>query len=94
MNLLYSLRNDMSSPSTSPLANWLKTHGAGTVEQFKKLEASGDYTRKLKFAGAQHVEDDFEAYIDPKNEFKPSDKFSQVRLSSCDRRLVVTVDLV
>lgn len=94
MNLLYSLRNDMETPTASPLANWLKTHGRGTVEQFKKLEASGDFQGKLKFAGAQHVEDDFEAFIDPKNEFQPSDKFSQVRLFSCDRRLLGTVDLV
>ena len=83
----------METPTTSPLANWLKTHGRGTVEQFKKLEASGDFKGKLKFAGAQHVEDDFEAYIDPKNEFKPSDKFSQVWLSRCDRRWA-PVDLV
>ncbi|CAF4158178.1 unnamed protein product [Rotaria sp. Silwood2] len=78
MNLLYRIRNEISTPSNSPLEQWLKVHARGTVEQFKKLESSGDYKRKLIFASAQHHEDDFEAYIDPKDEFKHSDKLSQV----------------
>ena len=78
MNLLYSIRDEMASPSKGPLEAWLKAHGSETVAQFKKLESSGDFKRKLVFSGAQHVEDDFEAFIDPMNEFKPSDKFSQV----------------
>jgi carbonic anhydrase len=81
MNLLYSIRNDMELPAKGPLEDWLKVHGRGTVEQFRKLESSGDFKRKLMFAGAQHYEDDFEAFIDQNNEFKPSDKFSQVRLN-------------
>ena len=78
MNLLYQLRNDISTSSTSPLEKWLKTHATGTVEKFRKLEASGDYKQKLTFASAQHHEDAFEAYIDPNDKFKPSDKLSQV----------------
>lgn len=78
MNLLHSLRDNVTSPSpNSPLEQWLKTHGKETVEQFRKLEAS-DFKGKLVFRGAQSSEDDFEAYIDPKNELIPSDKFSQV----------------
>ncbi|CAF3736759.1 unnamed protein product [Rotaria sordida] len=78
MNLLYSIRNDLHLPSKGPLEDWLRVHGRGTVEQFKKLETSTGFDRKLKFAGAQHYEDDFEAYIDPHNQFIPSDKFSQI----------------
>ncbi|CAF1225555.1 unnamed protein product [Adineta ricciae] len=78
MNLLYSIRNELKSPSKGPLEDWLRFHGRGTLEQFKKLESSSGFDRKLVFAGAQHSEDDFEAYIDPRNEFKPSDKFSQI----------------
>jgi hypothetical protein len=82
MNLLYSIRNDLKSPSKGPLEDWLRFHGRGTVEQFNKLESSSGFDRKLVFAGAQHYEDDFEAYIDPFNQFKPSDKFSQVNFHS------------
>jgi len=82
MNLLYKIRNEISTPSESPLEQWLKVHAKGTVEQFKKLESSGDYKRKLIFASAQHREDDFEAFIDPKDEFKHSDKLSQVELEN------------
>ncbi|CAF1079149.1 unnamed protein product [Adineta ricciae] len=78
MNLLYRIRNEISIPSKNPLDQWLKVHAKGTVEQFQKLESSGDFKRKLVFASAQHHEDDFEAYIDPNNEYKPSDKLSQV----------------
>ncbi|CAF3387057.1 unnamed protein product [Rotaria sp. Silwood2] len=78
MNLLYRIRNEISIPSKSPLEQWLKTHAVRTVEQFKKLESSGDYKRKLIFTSAQHYEDDFEAFIDSNNEFKHSDKLSQV----------------
>ena len=78
MNLLYSLRNVISSSAKGPLQKWLQVHGRGTVEQFRKLESSGDFTQKLIFAGAQQADGAFEAYIDPKNEFKDSDKFSQV----------------
>ncbi|CAF1301217.1 unnamed protein product [Rotaria magnacalcarata] len=78
MNLLYSIRDDLKSPSKGPLEDWLRVHGRGTIEQFKKLESTTCFERKLIFAGAQHYEDDFEAYIDPYNQFKPSDKFSQV----------------
>ena len=78
MNLLYNIRNEITKPSTSPLEQWLKTHAQGTVEQFKKLESSGDYKRKLIFSSAQHHEDDFEAFIDPDNKCKHSDKLSQV----------------
>ena len=78
MNLLYKIRDEISTPSKSPLEQWLKTHATGTVEQFKKLESSGDYKRKLIFVSPQHHEDDFEAFIDPNNEFKYSDKLSQV----------------
>ncbi|CAM4768266.1 unnamed protein product [Rotaria magnacalcarata] len=78
MNLLYRIRNEIAIPSSNPLEKWLKVHARGTVEQFKKLESSGDYTKKLIFSSAQHHEDDFEAYIDPNNEFKHSDKLSQV----------------
>jgi len=78
MNLLHSLRDDVTSPSpTSPLEQWLKTHGKETVEQYRKLEAT-DFKGKLIFRGAQSSEDDFEAFIDPKNELIPSDKFSQI----------------
>ena len=81
MNLLHSLRDDVTSPSpTSPLEQWLKTHGKETVEQYRKLEAT-DFKGKLIFRGAQSSEDDFEAFIDPKNELIPSDKFSQVNIS-------------
>jgi carbonic anhydrase len=82
MNLLYEIRNDISTPSKSPLEQWLKTHAKGTVEQFKKLELSGDYKQKLIFAGAQNRDDDFEAYIDPNDEFKHSDKLSQVLIEN------------
>lgn len=82
MNLLYSIRNDISTPSKSPLEQWLKTHAKGTVDQFKKLESSGDFKRKLIFASAQNSEDDFEAYIDPNDEFIVSDKLSQVSLKN------------
>jgi carbonic anhydrase len=82
MNLLYQIRNDISTPSTSPLEQWLKTHAKGTVEQFKKLESSGDYKQKLIFSSAQNRDDDFEAYIDPNDEFKPSDKLSQVLIDN------------
>jgi hypothetical protein len=78
MNLLYSIRNDLKSPSKGPLEDWLRLHAGGTVEQFKKLESSVGFDRKLIFGGAQHYGDDFEAFIDPFNQFKPSDKFSQV----------------
>jgi hypothetical protein len=78
MNLLYEIRNEISTPSKSPLEQWLKTHAKGTVEQFKKLESSGDYKRKLIFSSAQTNENYFEAFIDPNNEFKHSDKLSQV----------------
>ncbi|CAF3359877.1 unnamed protein product [Rotaria socialis] len=78
MNLLYRIRNEIAIPSSNPLEKWLKVHARGTVEQFRKLESSGDYTKKLIFSSAQHHEDDFEAYIDPNNEFKHSDKLSQV----------------
>ncbi|CAF4463466.1 unnamed protein product [Rotaria sp. Silwood2] len=78
MNLLYRIRNEISIPSKSPLEQWLKTHAVRTVEQFKKLESSGDYKRKLIFTSAQHYEDDFEAFIDSNNEFKHFDKLSQV----------------
>ncbi|CAF0867361.1 unnamed protein product [Adineta ricciae] len=78
MNLLYRIRNEISIPSKNPLDQWLKVHAKGTVEQFQKLESSSDFKRKLVFASAQHHEDDFEAYIDPNNEYKPSDKLSQV----------------
>ena len=80
MNLLYRIRNEISIPSKNPLDQWLKVHAKGTVEQFQKLESSGDFKRKLVFASAQHHEDDFEAYIDPNNEYKPSDKLSQVKI--------------
>jgi carbonic anhydrase len=70
MNLLYSIRNDISTPSKSPLEQWLKTHAKGTVDQFKKLESSGDFKRKLIFASAQNSEDDFEAYIDPNEQLR------------------------
>jgi hypothetical protein len=79
MNLLYSIRDDLKSPSKGPLEDWLREHGRGTIEQFKKLESSTNFNRKLVFGGAQHYGDDFEAYIDPQNHFKPSDKFSQVK---------------
>jgi len=79
MNLLHSIRNDLKSPSKGPLEDWLRVHGRGTLEQFQKLESSPGFDRKLVFAGAQHQEDDFEAFIDPQNQFKPSDKFSQVK---------------
>lgn len=78
MNLLHSIRNDIDTPSKSPLEQWLKTHARGTVEQFKKLESAGDYTRKLTFASAQQSDGGFEAFIDPNNEYKHSDKLSQV----------------
>ncbi|CAF3691355.1 unnamed protein product [Adineta steineri] len=78
MNLLYSVRNDLKSPSKGPLEDWLRFHARGTLEQFKKLESATGFDRKLIFHGAQHYEDDFEAYIDPYNQFKPSDKFSQI----------------
>lgn len=81
MNLLYSIRNDLKSPSKGPLEDWLRVHGQGTVEQFRKLEDSIGISKKLKFAGAQHYEDDFEAFIDPYNQFQPSDRFSQVKLN-------------
>ncbi len=77
MNLLYSLRNDMSTKAQGPLERWLKLHGQETVEQYKKLESIGDFTRKLKFRGAQQ-EVEFEAFIDPQNAFSLADKFSQV----------------
>jgi carbonic anhydrase len=80
MNLLYSIRNELNSPSQGPLEDWLRIHGRGTVEQFKKLESSTGFDRKLVFGGAQHYGEDFEAYIDPYNHFKPSDKFSQVKI--------------
>ena len=77
MNLLYRIRNEISNQTDSPLEQWLQIHAKGTIEQFRKLEAS-NYKEKLIFSSAQHHEDDFEAYIDPKDEFKPSDKLSQV----------------
>jgi len=80
MNLLYSIRDDLKSPSKGPLEDWLRLHAGGTVEQFKKLESSVGFDRKLIFGGAQHSGDDFEAFIDPFNQFKPSDKFSQVKI--------------
>jgi carbonic anhydrase len=86
MNLLYSIRNDLKSPSKGPLEDWLRFHGRGTIEQFNKLESSTGFDRKLIFAGAQHHEDDFEAFIDPFNQFKPSDKFSQVKKFSNSKK--------
>jgi carbonic anhydrase len=80
MNLLYSLRHEISTPAQGPLQQWLKLHGQETVAQFDKLESSGDFKRKLKFHGAQKHEVEFEAFIDPKNEFVDSDKFSQVEI--------------
>lgn len=77
MNLLHSIRNQLNNPSKGPLEDWLRTHGRETVEQFKKLESS-NFKGKLIFSGAQHPEQDFEAYIDPDNQFQPADKFSQV----------------
>ena len=77
MNLLHSIRGQLENPSKGPLEDWLRTHGRGTVEQFKKLEAN-NFKGKLVFSGAQHPEQDFEAYIDPDNQFQPADKFSQV----------------
>ena len=82
MNLLYSMREEIDKPSDSPLEQWLKTHGKGTVEQFRKLESSGDFQRKLIFASAQQDQGDFEAYIDRQNEFQASDKFSQINTLS------------
>jgi carbonic anhydrase len=82
MNLLYSIRDELKSPSKGPLEDWLRVHGRGTIEQFKKLESSTGFDRKLVFGGAQHFGEDFEAYIDPYNHFKPSDKFSQVKSKS------------
>jgi len=78
MNLLYNLRHEITKPSTSPLEKWLKTHAQATVEQFQKLESSGDYKKKLVFVSAHDHNSDFEAYIDPTDEFKPADKLSQV----------------
>ena len=81
MNLLFSIRNELKSPSKGPLEDWLRAHGRGTLEQYKKLESAADPGRKLVFGGAQHFGEDFEAYIDPQNHFQPSDKFSQVKFS-------------
>lgn len=78
MNLLYNLRHEITKPSTSPLEKWLKTHAQATVEQFQKLESSGDFKKKLVFVSAHDHNSDFEAYIDPTDEFKPADKLSQV----------------
>jgi len=78
INLLYSIRDEMKAPSKGPLEDWLRFHGRGSLEQFKKLESSSGFDRKLTFGGAQHYGDDFEAYIDPFNQFKPSDKLSQI----------------
>jgi hypothetical protein len=58
MNLLYNIRNEISTPSKSPLEQWLKTHAKGNRD------------------------DDFEAYIDPNDEFKHSDKLSQVLIEN------------
>lgn len=80
MNLLYSIRDELKSPSKGPLEDWLRFHGRASLEQFKKLESSTGFDRKLVFSGAQHYGDDFEAYIDPYNQFKPSDKLSQVNI--------------
>lgn len=73
------MRNEIDKPSdNSPLEQWLKKHARGTVEQYRKLESSGDFKRKLTFASAQQDQGDFEAFIDPNDEFQASDKFSQI----------------
>ena len=56
----------------------MKTQATQTVEKFRKLEVSGDYKQKLIFASAQYQGDDFEAYIDPNDEFQHADKLSQI----------------
>lgn len=80
MNLLHSIRDQLKEPSKGPLEDWLRTHGRGTVEQFKKLEAN-NFKGKLIFGSGHNLGRDFEAYIDPENEFQPADKFSQVTSS-------------
>lgn len=81
MNLLHSIREQLKEPSKGPLEDWLRAHGRGTVEQFKKLEAN-NFKGKLVFGSGHNIGGDFEAYIDPDNQFQPADKFSQVT-SSC-----------
>ncbi|CAF0924219.1 unnamed protein product, partial [Didymodactylos carnosus] len=75
LNLLFSIRDQMTSPPQGPLEKWLKLHGWETVQQYKKLEQ--DFTKKLKFQGSMQAVE-FEAFIDSGNNFAVADKFSQV----------------
>ena len=62
----------------SPLQLWLKKHGQDSVNKYDKLVAAGG-TGPIEFQ-AETEEKIFEAFIDPEDNFKDVDKFSQVNI--------------
>lgn len=76
MDLLYSMRNNIADDTdNSALTKWLKTNGKDTIDKFLQFEAT-DFKKPLVFSECSSNQ--FEAYIDPNNEFKPREKFSQI----------------
>lgn len=77
MRLLYDLRNDMDTPTGSPLELWIKKHGKRTIDKFKKLKEDNNFIGPVSYklspgAGRQDV------YIDPDHNHNMVDKLSQV----------------
>ena len=77
LNMLFEMRNNMDSnigPNSSELKKWLYLNGKDTVDKFKTFEKSG-FKKALTFT---QTNNQFEAYIDPENQFSAADKFSQI----------------
>lgn len=76
INMLYSMRNNMSDKSDkSALKSWLKQNGSDTVEKYFVFEKDG-FKKPLSFSELNSNK--FDAYIDPENKFAIQEKFSQI----------------
>ena len=76
MNTLYAMRDQVRVSTGTPLQLWLKRHGSASVSKYEQLEQF-KFQGPLIFQG-ETPKRQFEAFIDPDNDFGAIDKFSQV----------------
>lgn len=77
MRLLYDLKNDMDTPTGSPLELWIKKHGKSTMEKFRKLNDENSFVGPVPYQlvpGAERLE----VFIDPDQNHNMVDKLSLV----------------
>ncbi|CAF0950609.1 unnamed protein product, partial [Brachionus calyciflorus] len=78
LNMLFDMKDNLEeheSNNPSALKKWLILNGKDSVVKYKEFEKSG-FNKCLTFSEGEPNQ--FDAYIDPDNQFSPQDKFTMI----------------